>query len=168
VSANHLDVGVGTGYFLDQCRFPSSSPAISLLDLNPNSLAITARRLDRYQPSTYVANVLEPLRLTERFDSISLNYLLHCLPGSMLSKEVVFQNLKSLLNDGQVIFGTTLLGQGTPHNFLARSLRQIYNKKGIFSNQQDNLADLETVLSQHFAEYKLDVIGCVAFFVGRT
>jgi hypothetical protein len=61
-----------------------------------------------------------------------------------------------------------LLGQGTPHNFLARSLRQIYNKKGIFSNQQDNLADLETVLSQHFAEYKLDVIGCVAFFVGRT
>jgi hypothetical protein len=168
VSANHLDVGVGTGYFLDQCRFPSSSPAISLLDLNPNSLAITARRLGRYQPSTYVANVLEPLRLTERFDSISLNYLLHCLPGSMLSKEVVFQNLKSLLNDGQVIFGTTLLGQGTPHNFLARSLRQIYNKKGIFSNQQDNLADLETVLSQHFAEYKLDVIGCVAFFVGRT
>ena len=22
LSSNHLDVGVGTGYFLDQCRFP--------------------------------------------------------------------------------------------------------------------------------------------------
>ena len=26
VSANHLDVGVGTGYFLDKCRFPTATP----------------------------------------------------------------------------------------------------------------------------------------------
>src|SRR5262245_22523218 len=47
ISANHLDVGVGTGYFLDKCRFPSSSPRIALLDLNPNSLEATAKRLRR-------------------------------------------------------------------------------------------------------------------------
>ncbi|MEE8414084.1 MAG: hypothetical protein V3R96_05990, partial [Dehalococcoidales bacterium] len=23
ISGNHLDIGVGTGYFLDKCRFPS-------------------------------------------------------------------------------------------------------------------------------------------------
>ena len=34
VTANHLDVGVGTGYFLDRCRFPSTTPRIALLDLN--------------------------------------------------------------------------------------------------------------------------------------
>lgn len=26
VSARHLDIGVGTGYFLDKCRFPVASP----------------------------------------------------------------------------------------------------------------------------------------------
>src|SRR4051794_17593958 len=43
VSNKHLDVGVGTGYFLDHCRFPTTTPAVSLLDLNPNCLQITAR-----------------------------------------------------------------------------------------------------------------------------
>lgn len=28
LTANHLDVGVGTGYFLDRCRFPSATPQI--------------------------------------------------------------------------------------------------------------------------------------------
>ena len=38
VSDKHLDVGVGTGYFLDRCRFPSTTPQIALMDLNENSL----------------------------------------------------------------------------------------------------------------------------------
>ena len=29
VSANHLDVGVGSGYFLDHCIFPSPQPRIA-------------------------------------------------------------------------------------------------------------------------------------------
>lgn len=28
ITLNHLDVGVGTGYFLDRCHFTSSSPAL--------------------------------------------------------------------------------------------------------------------------------------------
>lgn len=28
VTSNHLDMGVGTGYFLDHCRFPSDKPRI--------------------------------------------------------------------------------------------------------------------------------------------
>ena len=47
VSAEHLDVGVGTGYFLDKCRFPVSSPRLTLVDLNPNCLRITAKRVCR-------------------------------------------------------------------------------------------------------------------------
>jgi hypothetical protein len=39
VSANHLDVGVGTGYFLDRCHFPSATPRIVLADLSESSLA---------------------------------------------------------------------------------------------------------------------------------
>jgi hypothetical protein len=29
VTSNHLDVGVGTGYFLDRCRFPSAAPRVA-------------------------------------------------------------------------------------------------------------------------------------------
>lgn len=29
VSANHLDVGVGAGYFLDRCRFPAPAPRVT-------------------------------------------------------------------------------------------------------------------------------------------
>lgn len=35
ISDKHLDIGVGTGYFLDKCRFPSTAPKIALFDLNP-------------------------------------------------------------------------------------------------------------------------------------
>jgi ubiquinone/menaquinone biosynthesis C-methylase UbiE len=168
VSANHLDVGVGTGYFLNKCRFPSANPRIALFDLNRNSLEMTARRLQRYQPTTFVGNVLEPIQLDlPKFDSIALNYLLHCLPGTMQSKQVAFANLKEWLNPGGVIFGSTILGQGIRPNFLARRLMNLYNTKGIFSNQQDNLADLEANLHQYFRDGWTKVVGCVAFFKGR-
>ena len=58
--ARHLDVGVGTGYFLDHCRFPSPDPQITLLDLNENSLAAAAKRIRRYSPQAVRGNVLEP------------------------------------------------------------------------------------------------------------
>ena len=38
ISGRHLDVGVGTGYFLDKCSFPVDNPIVHLMDLNPNSL----------------------------------------------------------------------------------------------------------------------------------
>jgi ubiquinone/menaquinone biosynthesis C-methylase UbiE len=168
VGAQHLDVGVGTGYFLDHCRFPTSTPDITIVDLNANSLHTTARRIARYQPSMVRANVLESLPITTAFDSIGINYLLHCLPGTMESKAVVFQHLKPLLKPGGVLFGTTILGQGVPHNALARTLLRTYNAKGIFGNTQDSQAALQRALSQHFNEYDLHIVGCVAFFQARV
>lgn len=91
VSANHLDVGVGTGYFLDQCQFPTSAPRLALMDLNSNALEFASQRIARYHPQTYRRNVLDPLALNvEAFDSVGINYLLHCLPGSVESKAIVF------------------------------------------------------------------------------
>jgi hypothetical protein len=34
------------------------------------------------------------------FDSIGLNYVLHCLPGTIRTKSMVFENLEALLNPG--------------------------------------------------------------------
>ncbi len=112
VSDNHLDVGVGTGYMLDRCRFPSASPRLYLLDLAPAPLEVSKKRLQRYRPQTIRHNLFMPLDFAgEPFDSIGLNFLLHCLPGTMAQKAVVFDNLSKVLNPGGVIFGSTLLGE---------------------------------------------------------
>jgi len=166
VSGNHLDVGVGTGYFLDKCKFPASNPSITLVDLNPNSLKFTGQRLRRYRPKAYIADALE-LRLETTFDSIALNYLLHCLPGNIRSKGAVLENLTQMLNEGGVMFGSTILGKGVKHNLLAKCLMRCYNSTGIFDNTNDSAEDLEAVLKAHFQHYALQIIGCVAVFTGR-
>lgn len=167
VGAHYLDVGVGSGYFLDKCQFPTPTPTLTIVDLNATSLQMTANRIRRYQPTTVRANILEPLPLTGSFESVGINYVLHCLPGTMESKAVVFENLKPLLNKGGVVFGTTVLGKGVRHNALARSFLRTYNAKGIFSNSQDSQEALERVLDEHFREYQVHVVGCVAFFQGK-
>jgi len=167
VSTNHLDVGVGTGYFLDRCRFASPSPRLALMDLNSNCLAVARGRLARYHPEVYRANVLEPIPLAApKFDSVGMNYLLHCLPGSIRSKGVVFQHLKALLNPGGVLFGATLLHDGVQRNWLARRVMDRNNAHGIFSNTEDDLEGLRWVLSQHLTEPAVVVVGCVAIFSG--
>jgi len=168
ISDKHLDIGVGTGYFLDKCRFPSTIPKIALFDLNSHSLAKSAKRLRRYHPSCYQGDVLHRIDIgTSGFDSISLNYLLHCLPGDLASKSIVFEHVKPLLRDGGVIFGSTILGEGVRHNPLARQLMKIYNAKGIFSNLSDRQSDLEAGLKAHFDEHTIHTAGCVALFSAR-
>jgi SAM-dependent methyltransferase len=169
VSGNHLDVGVGSGYLLDKCQFPADDPRVALMDLNPNALQFTSARIRRYRPTTYLANVLEPIRYDlPAFDSIGLNYLLQCLPGSMSGKGRVFSNLRPFLNPGGVLFGTTILGQGVEFNPLGRLFMGVYNSRRILNNRNDNLTDLERNLERNFTEYSLHTVGCVAFFAGQA
>lgn len=168
VTANHLDVGVGTGYFLDHCRFPDSSPRLGLMDLNPNCLDAAGKRLARYRPEVYRANVLDPISHdVPGFDSISLTYLLHCLPGTMKTKSAVFRHLRPLLKPNGMMFGATLLSEGVHRSWAARRLMAFYNAKGVFTNDQDDLQGLRTVLSEHFASVTVDVVGCGALFSAR-
>lgn len=168
VTANHLDVGVGTGYFLDRCRFPTDTPRIALMDLNQNSLDFTAQRIARYRPETYRCNVLEPIANPQaKFDSVGINYLLHCLPGTIESKAAAFDHLKELMNPGAVLFGSTLLQGGVRRNWAAQRLMKFYNGKGVFSNEHDTLDGLQQSLAQRFCEVSVEVVGCAALFSGR-
>lgn len=163
VTGNHLDVGVGSGYYLDRCRFPVSRPRLVLLDMNPNSLAATARRVVRYQPRIMQANALKPFPVgDDRFDSAGINYVLHCLPGDLRSKACVLDHLAATLNFGGVVFGSTILTRGLELGFLARPLNRFYNTRGIFSNLNHSLADLNEVLVARFSEAKVATTGCVA------
>ena len=169
LSANHLDVGVGSGYFLDRCRFPSTPPRIALMDLNPTALEFAAQRIARYRPESYRRNVLEPITFdAPGFDSVAVNYLLHCLPGSLASKALVFDHLRPLMNAHAMLFGTTLLNLGVERGWAARRLMALYNQKGIFSNQQDDLDTLKRELERRFDAVKVEVVGCGALFSGRV
>lgn len=167
VTANHLDVGVGTGFFLDRCFWPTSRPRIALMDLNPNCLEAARRRLARYRPEVYRANVLEPIQHEiEKFDSISLSWLLHCLPGTIYTKASVFEHLKALLNPGGVIFGATLLHDGVRHSRASRRLMALYNSRGIFTNVHDDIEGLKKVLGASFPGITVEIVGCAALFSG--
>jgi ubiquinone/menaquinone biosynthesis C-methylase UbiE len=167
VSSNHLDIGVGTGYFLDRCRFESSTPRVALMDLNENCLDAASRRIARYQPEVYRADVLEPLPFDiPTFDSVGMNYLLHCIPGDIAAKGVVFDHLRPLVNPGGRVFGATLLHDGVERNWLARTVMERNNKHGIFANVDDNLDGLKSTLDAHLANPVVDVVGCVGIFSG--
>ncbi|ENC6730889.1 class I SAM-dependent methyltransferase [Vibrio navarrensis] len=163
-SDNHLDVGVGTGYYLKH-HLPARKQRLALVDLNENSLKTAAVAVAHFAPETYQRNVLEPLNLDcAKFDSVSINYLLHCLPGNMESKATLFTHLTPWVNSGGVIFGSTILGQGVEKNVFASKLMALYNRKGIFSNQHDDYATLEKTLQQHFSNVQIEMHGCVAIF----
>jgi SAM-dependent methyltransferase len=170
VGARHLDVGVGTGWFLDHCKWPVETPQITLLDLNENSLSAASDRIRRYAPKTIQANVLDPVDLGDaRFDSIGVNYLFHCLPGGLeLKAATVVSNLRPYLASGGVVFGSTILGRGVAHNLLGRRLMRLYNRKGIFSNVEDDERGLDQGLASELTDVVIDVVGAVALFVASS
>jgi len=145
VGTAHLDVGVGTGWYLDRCRFPSPTPRVGLMDLKADSLAFAAHRIARYRPEIYRVDVLgAPAGGLAPFDSIGLTYLLHCLPGDIAKKAKAFDTVRPCLRDDGVVFGATTLSGGVPVTAAARTLMRIYNRKGVFSNVDDTLPALRS------------------------
>ncbi|KAK9325742.1 hypothetical protein V1517DRAFT_350296 [Lipomyces orientalis] len=167
MSDNHLDVGVGTGYYLVRAKYPSANPRIVLFDLNSNALEHTMNRIARFAPESHQVDVLEPISLKghAKFDSVGINYLLHCLPGVGISgKSCVFDHLRETMNDDAVLFGATILGRELPRSWVAKKLIAIYNSKGVFSNRDDGLVDLKGELEKRFRDVDIEDFGCVATF----
>lgn len=169
LSADHLDIGVGTGYFLDRAKFPASGPNVTLLDPNEHCLEKAADRIERYSPLLVQADALVPWPASlGSFSSIALNYVLHCLPGTMPEKAVIFDHLLPHLAEDGTVFGATILQGDVPRSAAARQLMRIYNRKGVFSNEHDTLEALEAELSRRFAVVEVKLIGCVALFSGKS
>jgi len=168
IGSRHLDVGVGTGFYLEHAGF-GPGQHVALLDLNENSLRTAARRLGRPDVDVIVQDVMQPATaLGDRmYDSIALMYLLHCLPGEMAGKARVFDHLKRHLADGGLLYGATILGDAAGHNAFGRKLMNVYNKKGIFGNRNDTFQSLEKALRENFGEIELTQHGKVACFTAR-
>lgn len=172
MSADHLEIGPGTGWYLVHAQLPQNLQ-LTLLDLNPNSLQTTSSRLMRTQAvaapqiSTIVGNVLQAATLPQRrFSSIGANYLLHCLPAEQDQRHAAVANMAEKLADDGVLFGSTILGDQAGHNLAGRGLMNLYNRLNIFDNRTDDVTTLHKMLEELFLEVtEIRVNGTVATFV---
>lgn len=172
ISDDHLDIGPGTGWYLAHTHL-SKLNTLSLLDLNQNSLDVTARRLVRAgtipaeQLHTHTGNILDAATLPHhQFSSVSANYLLHCLPSDPAMRNTAMTNIAGLLTDDGVFFGSTVLGDSAGHNLAGRGLMNLYNRLNIFDNRTDNAQTVRNLISQHFHRVdRFTVSGTVVTFV---
>lgn len=171
----HLDIGVGTGYYpAASVKRLSELTNVTLIDLNPATLEAARNRLRRAgyagEISTHEQSVFSPLSESthSKFDSISLFYLLHCLPGSIFDKtNAILDNVIPALASGGVVYGATILGKGVHHTWIGCWLMDLYNKKGIFTNYNDDRDGLERCLKARFEELETKLIGAVLLFEAR-
>jgi len=178
LSQNHLDIGVGTGYYLRQSiasRVLTKDSKVTLLDLNPNTLEAAQAQLRNgagIEATQVLWDVVRPLpslapdAAPMKFDSISLFYLLHCIPGPPATKASIFAHLKNNLSPRGVLYGATILGRGKGirHNWLGRFLMWIYNRNGVFGNVDDTEEDFLGALEEHFVDVEVWVVGVVLLF----
>lgn len=119
-SKNHLDIGVGTGYFpatiLREAQLDDHQ--LALLDLSITALRKTKARVEAVAPHVRIqaiqadATVLpDRFDTTQKYDSISASLLLHCIPMSASHKiRGLVSTAQQLLSPTGVFFGATVLG----------------------------------------------------------
>jgi SAM-dependent methyltransferase len=140
------------------------------MDLNPSSLAAASRRDSAIKIKECIQHdVFEtiPIKYHAKFDSISMFYLLHCLPGTLKEKERVIVNVANALKPDGTLYGATILGDSAAHNRFGNKLMKIYNSKGIFSNREDSEQDLHSVLSSNFVDVNVVRVGKVVIFSAK-
>jgi len=163
VRPGHLDVGPGTGYFLEQSGLPDGS-AVTIVDPNPTVLRHVARRLDRLAVSAVEADVLKPLPVAGPFNSAGLHLVIHCLPGPMERKALAVADVAAVLAPDGVLFGASVLGTGGNHTRTARAFLSVFNRQRGFDNLADTEDGLRGILGASFDQVELEVIGSIAVF----
>ena len=159
----HLDVGPGTGYFIEHAS-PPDDIEITLLDPNPHVLKHASRRLAAWTPTLVEADVMKPLPLEGGYDSAALSFVLHCLRGPMSNKATAIRNIADVLTPEGVLFGGTVLGAREPHTPSARAFLWAFNKQGSFDNLDDDVDGLHAILAESFGHVELERSGSAALF----
>ena len=167
IGPTHLEVGPGTGWFLERSgRLASTS--LTILDPNPNVLRHVTERLRDVPITAVEADVLKPLPVDGPFASAGLNAVLHCLPGPPEYKEAALRNIAAVLAPDGVLFGATVLGRSGEHTWLARRVLTVFNRQGGFDNLDDSAAWLKAALERSFEKVEVSEVGSLAIFVARN
>lgn len=163
IRPNHLDVGPGTGYFIDHAGLPAGSP-VTILDPNRNVLRHVSRRLRGLAVTAVEADVLKPLPVAGPFASAGLNAVLHCLPGPLDRKAVAIANIARVLTPEAALFGATVLGRSARHTRAGRAMLAAFNRRGVFDNLDDTEDGIADILRRSFGEVSIETVGGLAIF----
>lgn len=207
---NHCEIGVGTGLFLNdwilkknrvqieqqEQQQQQSSPDLNwtLMDLNPNALAVCKERLERtaatgprtdgethtrLQVEVHVVDILQPPiqdHLVGSFDSVAANFFLHCLHDgdNVNHHRTAIVNIARLVHSDGVFFGSTILGKELLYEDemtvalpAAVETCQRYNEWGIFGNQDDTLEGIHKALEESFDTVEIRQEGYCAVWTAR-
>lgn len=163
VRPGHLDVGPGTGYFLEQSGLPNGS-AVTVVDPNSNVLRHVTHRLARLAVTAVEADVLKPLPVAGPFNSAALHLVIHCLPAPLERKALAVADVAAVLAPDGVLFGASVLGTGGNHTRAARALLSVFNRQRGFDNLADTADGLYGILHASFGQVELEAIGSIAVF----
>jgi SAM-dependent methyltransferase len=159
----HLDVGPGTGYFIEHSGLPDGS-RVTILDPNPNVLDHASRRLRHLDLTVVEADVLKRLPVDGPFDSAALHLVIHCLPGPLARKATAVANVAAVLAPTGVLFGASVLGTSGPQTWMSRRVLAAFNWRGAFDNLNDSEEGLREILAASFGNVELETVGSVASF----
>lgn len=163
IRPNHLDVGPGTGYFLEHAGLPEGSK-VTILDPNRTVLRHVTRRLRNLDVTAVEADVLKPLPVAGPFDSAAMSAVLHCLPGPLERKAVAVANVAGVLAPGATFFGATVLGRSARHTRLGRAFLTAFNRRGAFDNLDDTEEGIADILRRSFRQVTIETTGGLALF----
>jgi SAM-dependent methyltransferase len=163
----HLDVGPGTGYFLEHSGLPDGS-RVTILDPNTNVLRHVSRRLRQLDVTAVEADVLKPLLVDGPFDSAALHLVIHCLPGPLSRKAAAVANVAAVLAPTGVLFGASVLGTSGSHTWLARRFLDTFNWQRGFDNLNDTEEGLREILAASFEHVELETVGSAAIFAATN
>jgi SAM-dependent methyltransferase len=163
ITGRHLDVGPGTGYFLERSCLPQGSE-VTILDPNTNVLRHVARRLRHLDVATVEADVLKPLPVRGPYDSAALHLVMHCLPGPQPRKARAIENVAAVLTPEGVLFGASVIGARGKHSRAARLLLEAFNRQGGFDNRDDTEEGLREILLASFEDVAVEAAGSIAVF----
>jgi len=163
IRARHLDVGPGTGYFIERSGLPAGSQ-VTIVDPNRNVLDHVSRRLPHLDVTAVEADALKPLPVEGPFDSAALHLVIHCLPGPLSRKAQAVANVASVLAPDGVLFGASVLGRAGTHTWMARRVLTAFNARGAFDNLDDTPEGLRDILGASFDAVEVESIGSVAVF----
>lgn len=156
---HHLDIGPGTGFYLED----TSADSVTLLDLNQVTLGTSRARIERNNPELPVDTLSQSFfdDLNGTWGSIGVNFVLHCINSD--NKWGRLADLGDNLEPGGTLFGSTiLLDQGTA-NVGAKTLCSLYNRVGAFGNANDHEQQLSDALSS-FTSHSVERHGQVLIF----